>query len=45
MNQVIDKQIENTQVQANMTVVHNILNGSDTVIGSFTQIEELAEVA
>jgi hypothetical protein len=27
VNQVIDKQKENTQVRANMTVVHNILNG------------------
>ena len=44
MNQVIDKQKENTQVQANMNVVHNILNG-ETVIGSFTQVEELAEAA
>jgi len=40
VNQVIDKQIENTQVRANMTVVHNILNGgtikaskSDIIVG------------
>lgn len=50
MNQVIDKQIENTQVQANMTVVHNILNGG-TVEGDFdgftsaSREVELAEVA
>lgn len=44
MNQVIDKQIENTQVQANMNVVHNILKGG-TIEGSFTEVEELAEAA
>lgn len=43
MNQVIDKQIDNAQVQANMTVVHNILNGGTEV--SVSEEVELAEAA
>ena len=43
MNQVIDKQIENAQVQANMTLVHNILNGGTEV--SVSEEVELAEAA
>ena len=43
MNQVIDKQIENTQVRANMTVVHNILNGGTEV--SISEEIELVEAA
>jgi len=38
-----DKQQENTQVQANMTVVHNILNGGTEV--SVSEEIELAEAA
>ena len=38
-----DKQQENAQVQANMTVVHNILNGGTEV--SVSEEVELAEAA
>ena len=34
-----DKQIENTQVQANMTVVRNILNGGTSVAPASIEVE------
>jgi len=43
VNQVIDKQIDNAQVQANMTLVHSILNGGTEV--SVSEEVELAEAA
>jgi len=43
VNQVIDKQKENAQVQANMSVVHNILNGGTSV--SVSKEVELAVAA
>jgi len=36
-----DNHLENAQIQANMSVVHNILNG-DVVIGSTSEEVELA---
>ncbi len=45
MNQVIDKQKENAQVQANMNVVYNILNDESTTGSSISREVELAEVA
>lgn len=44
MNIINDNHLENAQIQANMAVVHNILNG-DVIIGSTSEEVELAVAA
>ena len=44
MKLINDNHLDNAQVQANMAVVHNILNG-DVTIGSTSEEVELAVAA
>jgi hypothetical protein len=39
MNIINDNHLENAQVQANMTVVHNILNGIEELSSASKEVE------